>query len=97
MPTLRTIARTAPDYAAQVAALLERAAQRRPGRELREAAVDVPQIVADILAQVRAGGDRAAAELTSQLDRAAIARTRSACRPPRSSARTARPIRSSWR
>lgn len=36
-------------------------------------AVDVPKVVADILAQVKTGGDEAAAKLTSQFDRADIA------------------------
>jgi histidinol dehydrogenase len=73
MATLRIIAPDAPDHAAQVQALL--ALLRSGGLVASEErqALDVPRIVADILAEVRAGGDRAAASLTSRLDRAAIA------------------------
>jgi histidinol dehydrogenase len=72
MPTLRIIAHGAPDYAAQVAALLDVLRSGGLVASSEQSAVDVAQVVADILAQVRAGGDRAAAELTSKLDRAAI-------------------------
>ena len=42
------------------------AAEASPGQ------LDIPQIVADILEQVRTRGDQAAAELTSKLDRAQV-------------------------
>src|SRR5262245_9582928 len=72
MAALRIISHEAPDYRAQVDALVEllRSGGLVAGDEPQ--ALDVAKIVADILAQVRAGGDRAAAELTSRLDRAAI-------------------------
>jgi histidinol dehydrogenase len=73
MSTLRVITPGAADYPAQVQALLAvlRSGGLVAGDERQ--APDVPRIVSDILAQVQAGGDRAAAELTSRLDRASIA------------------------
>jgi histidinol dehydrogenase len=73
MTSLRVIAPSAPDYAAQVAALV---ALLRGGGLVASAekpSLDVAAIVDDILSKVQRGGDRAAAELTSRLDRAAIA------------------------
>jgi histidinol dehydrogenase len=73
MSTLRVISSRTPDYAQQVQALL--AVLRSGGLVAsgEQGSLDVPRIVAEILAQVRTGGDVAAAALTSQLDRAAIA------------------------
>lgn len=72
MPTLRLIEPTAPDYRAQIDALLSLlrggglvASSEQPG-------LDVPAIVSDILSQVRTGGDIAAAALTSKFDRASV-------------------------
>jgi histidinol dehydrogenase len=61
-----------PEHRKRVQALLETLrtgslTAGAPGRQL-----DVPAIVADILAQVRKGGDAAAAEITSRLDRAEV-------------------------
>jgi histidinol dehydrogenase len=72
MPTLRVISHTAGSYAAEVQALLDVLRGGLVAQDERQA-VDVPRIVADILGQVRSGGDRAAAQLTSKFDRAAIA------------------------
>lgn len=73
MPTLRIIACTAPDYSAEVAALLDVLRSGGLVASSEQSSVDVAQVVRDILARVKSGGDRAAAELTSRLDRAAIA------------------------
>src|SRR5688500_7952464 len=73
MPALRIISPTAPDYADQVRALL---AILRSGALVAAdvgSTMDVGKTVADILTEVRTGGDRAAAALTSKLDRAVIA------------------------
>jgi histidinol dehydrogenase len=71
-PTLRVIDPGAADYDAQVQALL--AVLRSGGlvASQEHQALDVAKIVAEILAEVRGGGDRAAAALTSRLDRASI-------------------------
>jgi histidinol dehydrogenase len=72
MGTLRVISHRSPDYGPQVQALL--AVLRSGGLVAsgERGAVDVPAIVGNILGQVRTGGNRAAAELTSRLDRASI-------------------------
>jgi histidinol dehydrogenase len=70
--TLRIIEPAASDYRAQIDALL---ALLRSGGLVASAEkqdLDVPSIVAGILARVREGGDRAAAELTNELDRASV-------------------------
>jgi histidinol dehydrogenase len=72
MPSLRVLSHTAPDYRAQVGALIELLRSGGLVASSETHALDVPEIVSDILAQVRQRGDRAAAELTSRLDRAAI-------------------------
>ena len=71
-PALRVIAHDSPDFAAQLGELL--AVLRSGGLVASEERqpLDVPKIVADILTDVRVGGDRAAAELTSRLDRASV-------------------------
>jgi histidinol dehydrogenase len=73
MTALRIIAHDAPDYGAQISALLELLRSGGLVASAEKQAVDVASIVSDILVQVRERGDRAAAELTSKLDRAAIA------------------------
>lgn len=71
MGSLKIIEASAPDYDAQVAALLR--VLRSGGLVASDhGELDVPGIVADIIARVRKDGDRAAAELTSKLDRAQI-------------------------
>jgi histidinol dehydrogenase len=71
--TLRVISPDASDYDTQVQALLT--VLRSGGLVASEErqAVDVAKIVSEILAEVRTGGDAAAAALTSRLDRASIA------------------------
>ncbi len=61
-----------PEHRQRVQALLDtlRAGSLTAGAP--EQKLDVPHIVADILAQVRRGGDAAAAEITSRLDRAKV-------------------------
>jgi histidinol dehydrogenase len=73
MPTLRVISHAGAGYAAEVKALLAvlRGGGLVAGDERQ--AIDVPRVVSELLGQVRSGGDRAAAELTSKLDRADIA------------------------
>jgi histidinol dehydrogenase len=73
MPSLRVITHTAPEYRAQVGALIELLRSGGLVASDEKQALDVAKIVADILAQVRERGDAAAAELTAELDRAAIA------------------------
>jgi len=72
MTSLRIIASGSPDYEAQVRALL--AVLRSGGLVASDekSALDVPAIVRDILGQVERDGDRAAAALTAQFDRAPI-------------------------
>jgi histidinol dehydrogenase len=72
MSTLRLIEPSAGDYRAQIDALLHLLRSGGLVASEEKAALDVPAIVSDILAQVRAGGDRAAAALTGKLDRATI-------------------------
>jgi len=72
MATLSIIEPSADDYRARVDALLN--VLRSGGllaSEERES-LDVPMIVRDILQQVERGGDTAAAQLTSKLDRAEL-------------------------
>jgi histidinol dehydrogenase len=72
MTTLRIIEHGARDYRAQIEALVRLLRGGELVASAEKQALDVSAIVADILAQVRAGGDRAAAVLTSKLDRATI-------------------------
>jgi histidinol dehydrogenase len=72
MTSLRIIDHAAPDYQAQIAALLELLRSGGLVASAEQGALDVPAIVSDILAKVKASGDRAAAELTHKLDRAAV-------------------------
>jgi histidinol dehydrogenase len=72
MPTLRIIACTSPDYDSQLAALLRLLRSGGLVASAENQALDVAQIVRDILGQIERGGDHAAATLTSQLDRAQI-------------------------
>lgn len=73
MGTLRLIEAGSPGYEAAVAELLR---VLRSGGLVdvaqQQQALDVPAIVADIIARVRTEGDVAAAQLTSRLDRAQI-------------------------
>jgi histidinol dehydrogenase len=73
MGTLRLIEAGSVGYEAAVGELI---ALLRSGGLIdlaqQQQALDVPAIVADIIARVRKEGDRAAAELTSKLDRAQI-------------------------
>ena len=69
MTTLKIIRPADPGYAQDIEAL--RARLHGGGLVAADAGkLDVPQIVADILRQVREGGDAAAARLTSQFDQA---------------------------
>lgn len=71
MPSVTTLTFQAPDFQQRLDALrirLHSGALVAGG----PSGVDVPTIVADILAQVRSRGDTAAAELTSRLDRASV-------------------------
>jgi histidinol dehydrogenase len=72
MATLRIIEHGAPDYRARIDALLHVLRSGGLIASAEKQALDVAAIVSDILAQVKAGGDRAAAELTNKLDHAAI-------------------------
>jgi histidinol dehydrogenase len=72
MPSLRVISHGAQDYRAQVDALIALLRSGGLVASVEHETVDVAGIVADILAQVRDGGDRAAAELASRLDRATV-------------------------
>jgi histidinol dehydrogenase len=73
MATLRVISHRTADYAQQVQALLGLLRSGGLVASDERHALDVPKIVADILTQVRTGGNQAAAALTSRLDRATIA------------------------
>lgn len=71
MATLRVIDYRQPDYEQQLDALAN--VLHSGGLVAGDQAVaDVPKIVADILAQVRDGGDAAAARLANDLDRAVL-------------------------
>jgi histidinol dehydrogenase len=70
--TLRIIEPSASDYRAQIDALLALLRSGGLVASSEKQDLDVPGIVSDILTRVQQGGDRAAAELTSKLDRAAI-------------------------
>jgi histidinol dehydrogenase len=72
MSTLRIISSSTSDYDAQVATLL--AVLRSGGLVASEEkqSLDVARIVSEILGNVQQNGDRAAAALTSKLDRASI-------------------------
>jgi histidinol dehydrogenase len=80
--TLRIIEPGARDYRAQIDALLALLRSGGLVASAEKSDVDVPGIVADILARVQQDGDRAAAELTSKLDRASV--TAEAIRVPES-------------
>lgn len=73
MPSLRIIATGAPDFDAQLAQLLRTLRSGGLVASAESSSLDVAQIVRDILGQVEKEGDRAAAALTSRLDRALIA------------------------
>ncbi len=73
MTSLRIIEHDSADYATRVQALLQLLRSGGLVASEEKQPLDVPAIVSDILARVQQGGDRAAAELTSKLDRAAIA------------------------
>jgi histidinol dehydrogenase len=73
MATLRVISAADPDYAAQVQTLLTVLRSGGLVASEEQQPLDVPKIVSGILAEVHVGGDRAAAALTSRLDRATIA------------------------
>jgi len=70
---MRLIAAGEPSGAAQIRSLVEllRGGGLIAGAEQQDIAI--PDVVSDILAKVQSGGDRAAAELTSRLDRAHVA------------------------
>ncbi len=71
MATVRTLSCQSPDFSVSVDDLCS----RLHGGNLVSAgqsSVDVPRVVADILQQVRTGGDAAAAQLASKLDKATI-------------------------
>ncbi|MBN1612264.1 MAG: histidinol dehydrogenase [Polyangiaceae bacterium] len=72
MVTLRFISFASPSFEADIAELsmLLRAGGLTAGGS--SDAPDVPRIVGNIIAEVRHGGDRAVAELTSRLDRATV-------------------------
>jgi histidinol dehydrogenase len=73
MPSLRLLEPSASDYRAQIGGLLELLRGGGLVASAEQPGLNVPEIVAGILEKVRTGGDRAAAELTSQLDRAEVA------------------------
>ena len=60
------------DYGPKVQAVLEVLRGGRLTSADADGELDIPRIVQDILAKVAAGGDKAAAELTSKLDQADI-------------------------
>jgi histidinol dehydrogenase len=72
MSSLRILDATGPEGRGEVAALI--AALRAGGLVAADERhdLDVPRVVADILREVREGGDAAAARLTSKLDRAEV-------------------------
>jgi histidinol dehydrogenase len=72
MPTLRIIDAASSDYESEVAALLMLLRSGGLVASAESQSLDVARIVRDILAQVERDGDRAAAALTSRLDRAPI-------------------------
>jgi histidinol dehydrogenase len=72
MPTLKIIEPAASDYRQQVQTLLDTLRSGGLVASEEKGSLDVPAIVADILEQVRTGGDAAAAKLASKLDRAEL-------------------------
>lgn len=69
---MRILRPDSPSYRADVQALLNLLRSGNLVSADEAGSVDVPAVVADILSQVKAGGDAAAAELASRLDRAAL-------------------------
>lgn len=72
MSTLRIISYQSPTYLTEVRTLLERLRSGSLTAASERNDLDVPDIVRGILEQVRQGGDKKVAELTSRLDRADI-------------------------
>jgi histidinol dehydrogenase len=72
MPTLRIIEHGAPSYRSQIDTLLRVLRSGGLVASAENQALDVSAIVSDILAQVRADGDRAGVALTNKLDHATI-------------------------
>jgi histidinol dehydrogenase len=72
MPTLRVIDSASSDYDAQLNALLHLLRSGGLVASEESKSLDVAKIVRDILHRVETEGDRAAAELTSTLDRAQV-------------------------